>query len=361
MRRIVIKIGTNVLTRADGTLDTTRISSIVDQVEALRKDGAQVILVSSGAVACGRSLLGRDGGASGHKLDPVEQRQLYSAVGQVQLIGLYSRLFKDWNTTIGQVLTMKESFSTRREYLNQRAYMEVMLANGVVPIINENDTVSVTELMFTDNDELSGLVASMMDADTLMILTNVDGIYDGSPSDPGSKVIAKVYSDDDISGSIGTQKSGFGRGGMLSKYAIASRAAEEGIRVLIANGKRDGIIKDLYNDVPGTVCTEFVPAEGGVSSVKKWIAHSSGFAKGTVTVNAQARKVLCGESAVSLLPVGVVSVQGDFEEGDIIGILDPSGELFAVGRSSYSAAQAREVVGQHDCRPLVHYDYLSLL
>ena len=358
MKRLVIKIGTNVLTRADGTLDTTRISSIVDQVEALRREGAQVILVSSGAVACGRSLLGRDAQAGGRRLDPVEQRQLYSAVGQVQLIGLYSRLFKDWGTTIGQVLTMKESFSTRREYLNQRACMEVMLANNVVPIINENDTVSVTELMFTDNDELSGLVASMMDADTLLILTNVDGIYDGPAS---GNVIPKVLPGDDISGSIGTQKSGFGRGGMLSKYAIAARAAEEGIRVIIANGKREGIIKDLYHNVPDTVCTEFVPAEGGVSSVKKWIAHSSGFAKGTVTVNANARKALCGESAVSLLPVGVVSVQGDFEEGDIIGILDPAGELFAVGRSSYSAEQAREVIGQHDCRPLVHYDYLSLL
>ena len=248
MKRIVIKIGSNVLTRADGTLDVTRISSLVDQVQAIRADGAQVLLVSSGAVACGRSLLGRRGTA--HKLDPVEQRQLYSAVGQVQLIGLYSRLFQDWNTTIGQVLTMKESFSTRREYLNQRACMEVMLAHDVVPIINENDTVSVTELMFTDNDELSGLVASMMDADTLMILSNVDGIYDGPPSDPASKVIAKVHPGEDISGGIGAQKSGFGRGGMRSKYAIATHAAEEGIRVLIANGKREGIVK-LYRVRPG--------------------------------------------------------------------------------------------------------------
>ena len=215
MKRIVIKIGSNVLTRPDGTLDVTRISSLVDQVQAIRADGAQVLLVSSGAVACGRSLLGRRGTA--HKLDPVEQRQLYSAVGQVQLIGLYSRLFQDWNTTVGQVLTMKESFSTRREYLNQRACMEVMLAHDVVPIINENDTVSVTELMFTDNDELSGLVASMMDADTLMILSNVDGIYDGPPSDPASEVIAKVHPGEDISGGIGAQKSGFGRGGMRSK------------------------------------------------------------------------------------------------------------------------------------------------
>ena len=144
MKRIVIKIGSNVLTRPDGTLDVTRISSLVDQVQAIRADGAQVLLVSSGAVACGRSLLGRGGAA--HKLDPVEQRQLFSAVGQVRLIGLYSRLFQNWNTTVGQVLTMKESFSTRREYLNQRACMEVMLANDVVPIINENDTCSPTTM-----------------------------------------------------------------------------------------------------------------------------------------------------------------------------------------------------------------------
>ena len=197
--------------------------------------------------------------------------------------------------------------------------------------------------------------------DGLIILSNVDGIYDGPPSEASSRVIGKVYPGDDISGGIGAQKSGFGRGGMRSKYAIATHAAEEGIRVLIANGKREGIVKDLYFGVPGTVCTEFVPDQGGVSSVKKWIAHSSGFAKGTVTVNAAAREALCGEHAVSLLPVGVVSVEGDFEEGDIIGILDPSGAQFAVGRSAYSAAQAREVVGQHDCRPLVHYDYLCLL
>ena len=137
--------------------------------------------------------------------------------------------------------------------------MEVMLSNDVVPVINENDTVCVTELMFTDNDELSGLVAAMMGADSLFLLSNVDGIYDGAPSDPASRVIAKVYPGDDVSGGISAQKSGLGRGGMQSKYAIATRAAEAGIRVFIANGKRDRIIEDLYFGVPGAVCTEFVP------------------------------------------------------------------------------------------------------
>lgn len=361
MERIVIKIGTNVLTRDDGTLDVTRMSSIVDQIETVRRSGCEVILVSSGAVACGRSLLGvRRNSQGGRKLDAVEQRQLFSAVGQVRLIGIYSRMFGDWGTTVGQVLTMKESFGTRREYLNQRSCMEVMLQNGVIPIVNENDTVSVTELMFTDNDELSGLVASMMDADTLIILSNVDGLYAGSPKNKGAKVIEKVYPQDDISGYISTQKSGFGRGGMLSKCSIASKVADEGIRVIVANGRTDNIITDLYSG-KDVICTEFVPRVEGFSSVKKWIAHSAGFIKGTVTINENAEKALRGKGAVSLLPVGVTVVDGDFEEGDVIGILSPSGKEIAVGKSSYNAAEARMVIGKHDCRPMVHYDYLYMI
>ena len=364
MKRIVIKIGTQVLTRADGTLDVTRMSSIVDQIEEVRRGGCEVILVSSGAVACGRSLLAqapsRRKGSGGRKLDAVEQRQLFSAVGQVRLIGIYSRMFGDWGTAVGQVLTTKESFSTRREYLNQRGCMEVMLQNGVIPIVNENDTTSVTELMFTDNDELSGLVASMMDADTLLILSGVDGLYAGSPKAKGAKVIEKVCPGDDISGYISTQKSGFGRGGMISKCSIACKVAEEGIRVIVANGKRENIIGDI---VAGreVVCTEFVPSTEGVSSVKKWIAHSAGFTKGTVAIDENAEKALKGKGVVSLLPVGVTAVEGDFEEGDIIGILNSSGKEIAVGKSAYSAEEARKVIGRHDCRPLVHYDYLYLI
>lgn len=155
-KRIVIKVGSNVLTRDDGKLDVTRMSALVDQIAWLRRNGYEIILVSSGSIASGRGEL-----KVNHKLDSVEQRQLFSALGQVKLINLYYDLFREYDIHIGQILTMKESFSTRREYLNQRACMNVMLDNAVVPIINENDTISVTELMFTDNDELSGLIASM--------------------------------------------------------------------------------------------------------------------------------------------------------------------------------------------------------
>ena len=193
-RRIVVKVGSNVLTRADGTLDTDRMAALADQIAALHRAGVEVIVVSSGAVAAGRGVI-----AAGHRLDAVSARQLYSAVGQVKLIRRYYELFDARGIVCGQVLTTKESLSTRRQYLNQRNCMETMLANGVLPIVNENDTISVTELMFTDNDELSGLVAAMMNAEALIILSNIDGIYDGSPADPASQVIRRVKPSEDLS------------------------------------------------------------------------------------------------------------------------------------------------------------------
>ncbi len=252
--RLVIKIGSTVLTRSDGTLDVTRMSALVDQIVRLRGLGYEIIVVSSGAVACGRSLVKKHG-----KLDSVEQRQLYSAVGQVRLINLYYSLFRDYGISIGQVLTMKESFATRKEYLNQRSCMEVMLANGVIPIVNENDTVSVTELMFTDNDELSGLIAGMVRADALVLLSNIPGLYDRPPGDPQASVVRTVRAGDDLSGCIREEKSAFGRGGMFSKYETARRVAAGGIRVVIADGKREHILPDLLERPEETVFTEFIP------------------------------------------------------------------------------------------------------
>ncbi|MFI3266575.1 MAG: glutamate 5-kinase, partial [Rikenellaceae bacterium] len=186
-RRIVVKVGSNVLTRADGNLDVQRMEALVSQITELHKAGVEVILVSSGAVASGRGQV-----KLSKNMDPVSERQLFSAVGQVRLINEYYELFRSSDITCGQVLTSKENFATRRHYLNQRNCMEVMLDSGIVPIVNENDTVSVTELMFTDNDELSGIVATMMNADALVILSNIDGIYNGNPSDESSSVVLSV-------------------------------------------------------------------------------------------------------------------------------------------------------------------------
>ena len=253
-QRIVVKVGSNVLTRKDGKLDVTRMSAIVDQIAWLRQRDYEVILVSSGAVASGRGELQID-----HSLDSVEQRQLFSAVGQVKLVGLYYDLFREFGIHVGQVLTMKENFQPGEQYENQRACMEVMLENGVLPIVNENDTVSVSELMFTDNDELSGLMAEMVKASTLVLLSNIDGVYTSHPDAPDAELIRLVEPDRDLSEYIRPERSAFGRGGMHSKYQTASRMQRAGIRVMIANGERDNILIDLMERPEEIPHTEFIP------------------------------------------------------------------------------------------------------
>ena len=254
MKRIVVKVGSNVLTRKDGKLDVTRMSALVDQIAWLRQHDHEVILVSSGAMASGRGEIKVD-----HLLDSVEQRQLFSAVGQVKLVGLYYDLFREFDIHIGQVLTMKENLEPGEQYQNQQACMKVMLENDVLPIVNENDTVSVTELMFTDNDELSGLIAQMMNAETLILLSNIDGIFTTHPDDPAAQLIREVAPGRDLSEYIQPEKSAFGRGGMHSKYTTATKVSQAGIRVIIANGERDNILVDLVNNKEEVPHTEFVP------------------------------------------------------------------------------------------------------
>lgn len=354
-RRIAVKIGSNVLARQNGTLDVTRMSALVDQIAELHKSGVDIILISSGAVASGRSEIRPQ-----KKLDSVDRRQLFSAVGQAKLINRYYELFREQGITVGQVLTTKENFGTRRHYLNQKNCMTVMLENGVIPIVNENDTVSVSELMFTDNDELAGLIASMMDTQALVILSNIDGIYDGPPSDPHSSVIQEIGHDKDLSDYIQASKSDFGRGGMLTKTNIARKVADEGITVIIANGKRDGILVDLLQHPENTLCTRFVPSIEPASNVKKWIAHSEGFAKGEIHINERATAVLNTEKAISILPIGITRIEGEFEKDDIVRIMDCKGNQMGVGKANCDSGQARETAGKHREKPVVHYDYLYI-
>ena len=389
VQRLVIKVGSNVLTRLDGTLDVTRMSALVDQVAELRQRGIEVILVSSGAVVSGRSEV-----QAVKKLDSVEQRQLFSAVGQAKLINRYYELFREHHMAVGQVLTTKENFGTRRHYLNQKRCMSVMLENGVIPIVNENDTISVTELMFTDNDELSGLIASMMDAQLLVILSNIDGIYNGNPADSTSEVIREIAPGMDLDNYIQTGKSSFGRGGMITKTRIARQVADEGITVVIANGRREQILIQLIEaleekplsaetasaatttaatttaattaaTLPTTSAqalpfTRFIPATTPTSSVKKWIAHSEGFAKGEIHLNAAASALLLEEKPISILPVGITAVKGEFEKDDIVRIIGNDGQSLGVGRVSCNAAQVSAVMGKHGKKPVVHYDYLCI-
>lgn len=354
-KRIAVKIGSNVLTRKDGSLDITRMSSLVDQIAELHKNGLEIILISSGAVASGRSEISVD-----NKLDDVSARQLFSAVGQAKLINRYYDFFKEHHIACGQVLTSKESLSTRRHYLNQKNCLEIMLENKVIPIMNENDTISVTELMFTDNDELSGLIAAMMDAEALIILSNIDGIYDASPDNPDAKVIREIDETKDITECIQTTKSTFGRGGMLTKYRIARKVAKEGIEVIIANGTVNNILSELLKENSSAICSRFVPSPKTASGVKKWIAHSDSFAKGEIRINKNAAKALTGEKATSLLPIGIVSVKGEFEKDDIVRIIDDEGKTIGVGKVRYDSATVRDLLGKKGNKAVIHYDYLYL-
>lgn len=355
INRIAVKIGSNVLSRPDGALDITRMSALVDQIAWLYKNGVEVILISSGAVASGRSVL-----CPNKRLDSVEQRQLFSAIGQTKLLNRYYELFREYGILVGQVLTTKESFSTRRHYLNQKRCMSVMLDNGVFPIVNENDTISVSELMFTDNDELSGLIASMMNVQMLIILSNVDGIYNGEPSDPHSSVIQYIDHNTDLSQYIQVSKSNFGRGGMLTKTSIARKVAAEGIEVVIANGKREHILQDIVLRLSETPCTIFIPSSISISSIKKWIAHSDGFAKGELHINRCATELLNSSKAVSVLPIGVMRIEGEFEKDDIVRLIDYNGNQMGIGKANCSSQQAREVAGKRGKRAIVHYDYLYI-
>lgn len=353
--RIAIKIGSNVLTREDGTLDITRMSALVDQIATLHRDDIDIILISSGAVASGRSEL-----KMGHnKLDTVSARQLYSAVGQVKLINRYYDFFRNQEIVCGQILATKDDFSTRTHYLNQRNCMKIMLENNVIPIVNENDTISVNELMFTDNDELSGLVSAMMNCEKLIILSNIDGIYDGNPKDEGTQVLRNIQIDDNIEQYIQSSKSSAGRGGMQTKYNIAHKVAEEGIEVIIANGKKDNILVDLLRE-EDTLCTRFVPTPKVISSVKKWLAHSEDFSKGEIHINDGLMDAIEKNKAISILPIGVTKIVGNFEIDDIVKIIDSNGQQIGIGRTAYDNIEAEKILGKNNQKPIIHYDYLYI-
>jgi glutamate 5-kinase len=356
-KKITVKVGSNVLTKSDGTLNDANISHLVDQIAFLHQKGVEVVLVSSGAVAAGRGEIG-----NGRKLDTVSARQLWSAVGQVKMINKWAEGFNNYGIVCAQVLTTKENFSDRVHYLNMKNCISTLIENKVIPIVNENDTISVTELMFTDNDELSGLIASMEDSEALIILSNIDGIYDGSPELPESKVIREITSKSKpLNEAISTSKSSFGRGGMLTKYHIAKKVAKGGINVHIANGIKENTLLKIMNPEEEIVHTIFLSEIKKSSNVKKWISYSESFAKGELIVNQGARDALLSSQATSLLPVGVISIEGTFEKGDLVKIKDADGKLIGIGKSEYNSEKAEKYKGNKNKKAVVHYDYLYIM
>ncbi|MFC0876876.1 glutamate 5-kinase [Saccharicrinis sp. FJH2] len=354
-KRVAIKVGSNVLAGGNGTLNKEVMAQLVYQMAHLRKRGIDLILVSSGAVAAGKGVIGNF--ANG---DIVSQRQIWSSVGQVNLINSYSSLLDIYQLKCAQILVTKEDFRDRLHYLNLRNCLTSLLDHGIIPIINENDAISVTELMFTDNDELSGLIGSMTDVEALFILSNIDGIFNGDPKNPTSIVIREVESSDaDLSEFITVQKSSFGRGGMKTKYNIAQKAASHGMEVFIANGLKENIILDIIDEKPDVVYTHFKGVSKS-SPIKKWIAHSGEFTKGRILINSGAREALKSNHATSVLPVGMTGIEGNFKKGDLIDIVDETGQKVGLGRAMYGSDKAQNVIGVKGEKPIIHYDYLIL-
>lgn len=353
--RITIKVGSNVITQSDGSLNQGRILRIVEDVAILYKQGIEVILITSGAVAAGREDV-----VPSKKTNIVAAKQIWAAIGQVKLMSSYQFLFGKYGIQAGQLLAAKESFRDRRHYLNMKNCISAMLENRVLPIVNENDTISINELMFTDNDELSGLISSMMDCQSLIILSNVDGIFTGVPGAEGTELITRIdEGSENPEKYISAVKSGFGRGGMFTKCSIARKLSDHGIDVFIANGTRNAIITDIVRgkDVP---YTHFVAAGKKETGVKKWLSHSDTFAKGAVVVNTGAREALLGEKATSLLMIGIVAVKGVFRSGDIVRIVDAEGNNIGLGKCQYDSKRAEQYIGEKSNKPFIHYDYMVI-
>lgn len=355
--RIVVKIGSQVLCGEQGDLNLDVLEQLVGQVGRLAGDGWQVLMVSSGAVAAGR-------GVAGKKLervnDPVARKQVLAATGQVRLMESYRSLFARQGLTIAQVLTSKSDFQTRRHYLNMRGCIDGLLTAGIIPVINENDVVSITELMFTDNDELAGLLAGMVNADLLCLLSTVPGVFDGDPDDPATRCIEN-WDDNRFQADEVVQRgaSALGRGGMHSKLTIARRTAQLGTTVVIADGTdRDILFKIVNGNSAGTR----FPAVRDASPAKRWLASTDGHAVGSVTVNSGAAEALTDRSRLaSLLPVGIETVDGPFSQGDVIQVCAPDGTVLGCGRAGYGHEEATLAIGKRGQKPLIHYDYLYLI
>ena len=335
---VVVKIGTNVLTGADGTLDPQRLQALADQVERLHQAGRKVALVSSGAVGAGVGRL-----ALGKRPTDLRHLQACAAVGQSLLMRAYQECVAPHGTHTAQILLTAGDFDNRARYLNVRNTILTLFEWNVLPIINENDTVSVAEIRFGDNDHLAAMVTNLLRAPLLVLLTNVDGLYDSDPrSNPQARVVNTVPSiDGAVMDMAGASRSALGTGGMRSKLRAARLATMAGESVIIANGATPGVLDDVFRGE--AVGTLFLPHGGSIPSWKRWLGFTAQ-PKGRLVVDAGARAAV-QQRGRSLLPIGVVQVQGDFSKGDVVALCDPEGQEFARGLCNYSAADAGRIVG----------------
>lgn len=339
VKRIVIKIGSRVLTDAEGALDMAVIGRICADIAVLRLQGLQIVVVSSGAIAAGRSELGLTG-----RPKTIPHKQAAAAVGQTRLMRAYEEALSPHNLKAAQVLLTSEDLGSRQRFLNARATLDALLGFGIIPIINENDTVVVDEIKFGDNDNLSALVTNVAEAHLLLILTDIEGFYNADPlTVPDAKLLPTVRSiTREIERAAGGSGSNIGTGGMATKVAAAKKAGRNGVATIIVSGKSDRIIQAaLRGDEVGTL---FLPPQDGINRRKHWIAFTLKPA-GRIVVDDGAREVLLRKGK-SLLPSGVTKAEGRFERGASVRICGIDGKEFARGLSDYSSTEITKLVGR---------------
>ena len=374
-RRLVVKVGTNVLTSPGLPLDRSRVGALGDQIAALVRDGRQVALVTSGAIGAGMGALGLT--SRPHTLPGL---QAAASVGQGLLVALYDEALRRRGLHAGQILLTRDDFDARDRYLNASNTIHHLFSLDCVPVINENDTVSTDEIKFGDNDLLAALVTHMIRAEALILLTSVPGLQTTTPPPAAvlsvhegareGRAVADVVSgvDPEVMGLVRSDKTSLGLGGMGSKLEAVRIAVEAGEAAVIADGKQpDTLIRLMAGEPVGTL---FLPAERRLQSRKRWIRFT-GRPRGGIVVDEGARRALC-ESGKSLLPSGVLDVEGEFGPGDIVRISTADGRVFARGLTNYSSDDVHRIKGLNSSRiqpvlghkcydEVVHRDNLALL
>lgn len=335
-RRLVVKIGSALLVDDDGRIRRQWLDALTDDVAALMQRGTEVLLVSSGAIAVGRRHLGLT-----HKALRLEEKQAAAATGQIRLAHAYQESLARHDITVAQILLTLEDTEERRRHLNARSTLNTLLRLGTLPVINENDTVATTEIRVGDNDRLGARVAAMLGCDTLVLLSDIDGLYTADPrQNPAADFVPEVAEiTPEVEAMAGVAPTGYSSGGMVTKLAAAKIATAAGCRMAIADGRRLNPLKAIE---AGARCTWFLASVEPRTARKRWIAGSLK-PSGRLVVDAGALKAL--KSGKSLLPAGVTAVEGRFERGDAVQVCDPSGQVVARGLAAYSAADARLIMG----------------
>lgn len=365
-RRVVIKVGSAVLTGSGEGLDQKRIEQLASEISSVMDQQRDVILVSSGAIAAGLAKLGLKKTRS----MPLPLKQAAAAVGQSGLMWMYEKTFATHGKKVAQVLLTREDLANRNRFLNARNTLHTLLEHGVIPIINENDTVAVDEIKFGDNDNLSGMVAHLADADLLVILSDIDGLYTADPRlDPDAKfipVVEKITAE--LERGAGDALTTVGTGGMRSKIMTAKKVGAFGAPVVIVNGRKNGNLQALFDGKE--VGTLFLPKDHKDRSRKHWLAYTA-CSSGGVVVDDGGRDALMNKGK-SLLPGGIVRVEGSFKAGDCVNCTDLKGNVFARGLTKYSSAdlerikglktsEIEHVLGHKDYDEVIHRDDLVIL